>query len=48
VQGGTRKSAAARAEDQAAIPLGTEVVVARFEDGIAYVRRFDGERLRTM
>jgi membrane protein implicated in regulation of membrane protease activity len=48
VQGGTRKSAAARAEAQEAIPLGAEVIVTRYEDGIAYVRRFDGERLRTM
>ena len=48
VQGGTRKSAAARAEEPGAIALGTEVIVIRFEDGIAYVRRFDQERLRTM
>jgi hypothetical protein len=48
VQGGTRKSAAARAEDPGAIALGTEVIVTRFEDGIAYVRRFDPERMRTM
>jgi membrane protein implicated in regulation of membrane protease activity len=38
VQGGTRKSAAARAEDGGAFPIGTEVVVARFDDGVAYVR----------
>ena len=48
VQGGTRKSAAARAEQPESIPLGAEVIVTRFEAGIAYVRRFDGERLRTM
>ena len=48
VQGGTRKSAAARAEQPGAIALGAEVIVARFEGGIAYVRRFEGERLRTM
>jgi membrane protein implicated in regulation of membrane protease activity len=48
VQGGTRKSAAARAEASEAIALGTEVIVTRFEDGIAYVRRFDPERMRTM
>jgi membrane protein implicated in regulation of membrane protease activity len=38
VQGETRKSSAARAEDGKAILLGEEVVVTRFEDGIAYVR----------
>lgn len=38
VQGGTRKSAAARAEAGEAIALGTEVVVLRFENGIAHVR----------
>ena len=38
VQGGTRKSAAARADEPGAIALGAEVIVARFE----------GERLRTM
>jgi membrane protein implicated in regulation of membrane protease activity len=48
VQGGTRKCAAARAEEPGAIALGAEVIVTRFEDGIAYVRRFDGERMRTM
>ena len=48
VQGGTRKSAAARAEEPGPIPLGAEVIVTRYEDGIAYVRRFDGERLCTM
>jgi membrane protein implicated in regulation of membrane protease activity len=48
VQGGTRQSAAARAEEPEAIALGAEVIVIRFEDGIAYVRRFDPERMRTM
>jgi membrane protein implicated in regulation of membrane protease activity len=38
VQGETRKSAAARSEEGRAILLGEEVVVTRFEDGIAYVR----------
>lgn len=38
VQGGSRKTAAARAEGGAAIPKGTEVAVLRFEKGIAYVR----------
>ena len=40
-QGGTRKLVAARAADAAPIPKGTEVVVMRFEQGIAYVRRWD-------
>jgi membrane protein implicated in regulation of membrane protease activity len=48
VQGGTRKSAAARAEAPEAIALGAEVIVTRFEGGIAYVRRFDSERMCTM
>jgi membrane protein implicated in regulation of membrane protease activity len=38
VQGDTRKSAAARSEEGKPILLGEEVVVTRFEDGIAYVR----------
>jgi membrane protein implicated in regulation of membrane protease activity len=38
VQGETRKSAAARAEDGKAIPGGEEVLVTRFEEGVAYVR----------
>jgi membrane protein implicated in regulation of membrane protease activity len=38
VQGGTRKSAAARTEAGEAIGLGAEVVVLRFENGIAHVR----------
>jgi len=41
VQGGSRKTAAARAENGAAIPKGTEVAVTRFEKGIAYVRVWD-------
>ncbi|HYX68772.1 MAG TPA: hypothetical protein VE825_06545 [Terriglobales bacterium] len=40
-QGGTRKSAAARTEDASVIEKGSEVVVARFEKGIAYVRRWE-------
>jgi membrane protein implicated in regulation of membrane protease activity len=43
VQGGTRKSAAARAAEPIAIAIGAEVRVTRFEDGIAYVRRFEAE-----
>jgi membrane protein implicated in regulation of membrane protease activity len=38
VQGGTRKSAAARSEDGSPISNGTEVVVSCFLEGIAYVR----------
>lgn len=41
VQGGTRKSAAARSEDGHAIEKGTEVVITQYEKGIAYVRRWD-------
>lgn len=40
-QNGVRKAASARSETGAAIPLGDEVVVTRYEDGIAYVRRWD-------
>src|SRR5262245_33247367 len=40
VQDGTRKSVAVRADDEKAIPMGEEVVVTRFEDGVAYVRRW--------
>ena len=41
VQGGSRKTAAARAENGAAIMKGTEVAVTRYEKGIAYVRQWD-------
>jgi membrane protein implicated in regulation of membrane protease activity len=37
-QGGTRRVAGARSEDGAAIPKGAEVMVTRYEKGIAYVR----------
>jgi hypothetical protein len=37
-QAGTRRSCGARAEDGSAIAKGTEVVVTRYERGIAYVR----------
>lgn len=37
-QAGTRRSCGARAEDGSAIAKGTEVVVTRYEKGIAYVR----------
>lgn len=40
-QGGTRHCAAARSEDGTAISKGTEVVVTRYEKGIAYVRRWE-------
>ncbi len=40
-QTGTRRSAAARSEDGGAIERGTEVVVIRYERGVAYVRRWD-------
>lgn len=39
-QAGTRRVCGARAEDAAVIPKGTEVVVTRYERGIAYVRRW--------
>jgi len=37
-QGGTRQTCGARAEDGSAVAKGTEVVVTRYEKGIAYVR----------
>ncbi len=40
-QGGTRKSAAARSEGGEAMDKGAEVVVTRWEKGIAYVRRWE-------
>ena len=39
-QGGTRHVAGARSEEGAAIPKGTEVIVTRYDKGIAYVRPF--------
>jgi len=41
VQGGTRKSAAARSEDGRAVEKGTEVVITLYTKGVAYVRRWD-------
>lgn len=41
VQGGTRHTIGARSEDSTAIAKETEVVVTRFEKGIAYVRRWE-------
>jgi hypothetical protein len=37
-QAGTRRTCGARSEDSTAIPKGVEVVVTRYEKGIAYVR----------
>lgn len=37
-QGGTRRVCGARSENASAVPKGTEVVVTRYEKGIAYVR----------
>lgn len=40
-QTGTRRASAARSDDGRAIERGTEVIVIRYERGIAYVRRWD-------
>jgi membrane protein implicated in regulation of membrane protease activity len=40
-QGGTRHACGARSEDGSAIPKGAEVVVTRYENGLAYVRRWE-------
>jgi len=40
-QEGVRHVAGARSEDGIAIPKGAEVVVQRYEKGIAYVRRWE-------
>ena len=40
-QEGARRSAAVRSEDGVEIPRDTEVVVTRYEKGIAYVRRWE-------
>jgi membrane protein implicated in regulation of membrane protease activity len=40
-QAGTRRSCGARAESGAIIPRGSEVVVTRYEKGIAYVRLWE-------
>jgi hypothetical protein len=40
-QGGTRRSAGARSEGGGAIARGSEVIVTRYEKGIAYVRRWE-------
>ena len=40
-QAGTRRCAGARSEDAKAIEKGTEVIVTRYDKGIAYVRPWD-------
>jgi membrane protein implicated in regulation of membrane protease activity len=40
-QAGVRKASSARSESGQPIPIGIEVVVTKFENGIAYVRRWD-------
>jgi membrane protein implicated in regulation of membrane protease activity len=40
-QGGTRRTCGARAENHAAIAKGSEVLVTRYQKGIAYVRLWD-------
>jgi membrane protein implicated in regulation of membrane protease activity len=40
-QEGTRRVAGARSEDGTPIPKGSEVIVTRYEKGIAYVRRWE-------
>ena len=39
--GGVRRGAGARSDDGKAIEKGAEVVIERYEKGIAYVRRWD-------
>lgn len=43
VQGGTRKTAGARSDEDAPHPFGQEVVIVRYEKGMAYVRAVDSE-----
>ncbi|HUJ16216.1 MAG TPA: hypothetical protein VL284_20670 [Thermoanaerobaculia bacterium] len=43
-QEGTRRSCGARSEDGRAIDRGAEVVVMRYDKGIAYVRRWDSQK----
>jgi membrane protein implicated in regulation of membrane protease activity len=40
-QAGSRHTCGARSEDGSALARGTEIVVTRYEHGIAYVRRWD-------
>jgi membrane protein implicated in regulation of membrane protease activity len=44
-QEGTRRVAGARTEDGAALPKGAEVIVTRYEKGIAYVRPWEDDPL---
>jgi len=45
VQGGTRKTAGARSDEDAPHPFGQEVVIVRYEKGLAYVRAVEPEEL---
>jgi hypothetical protein len=45
VQGGTRKTAGARSDEEAAHPMGQEVVIVRYEKGMAYVRAVDADEM---
>jgi membrane protein implicated in regulation of membrane protease activity len=40
-QKGARKSAGARSDDGTALPKGAEVVITRYEEGIAYVKKWE-------
>lgn len=40
-QNGARKSLPARTEDGGALPEGAEIVITRYEDGIAFVKRWE-------
>jgi len=40
-QAGARRATAARSEDGSAIERGAEVIVIRYDRGVAYVRRWD-------
>jgi hypothetical protein len=40
-QAGTRQTCGARSESGEALPRGIEVIVTRYEHGIAYVRRWE-------
>jgi hypothetical protein len=40
-QEGVRRTCGARSEDGSPIPKGTEIVITRYERGLAYVRKWD-------
>jgi hypothetical protein len=40
-QRGVRKSVGARSEDGKPLPNGTEVAITRYENGIAYVKKWE-------